>query len=149
MSGSWVDKVSGESKWFKASRLERQGKLEEAMNLYLEEAREQEAKSLALSALSMLSAAKCAAKLGEERASEYFKEAGRRYEKYGDSILSISPNSSAWAYKMASRCYNWAGDQKAADNVLKKAESLSEKIGEKVERYFPLFKQYRPKKDER
>ena len=146
---SWASKISGESKWFKASQLERQGKLEEAMNLYLEEAREQEAKSLALSALSMLSAAKCAAKLGKESASEYFKEAGRRYEKYGDSIISISPNSSAWAYKMASKCYNWAGDRESADSVLKKAESLLEKVGEKAERYFPLFKQYRPKKDER
>ena len=78
-----------------------------------------------------------------------FKEAGRRYEKYGDSIISISPNSSAWAYKMASRCYNWAGDRESADSVLKKAESLLEKVGEKAERYFPLFKQYRPKKDEK
>ena len=148
MTGSWIDRISGESKWFKASQLERQGRLEEAMNLYLEEAKEQEPKSLALSALSMLSAAKCAAKLGKKCASEYFEEAGRRYEKYGDSIINVSPNSSAWAYKMASRCYNWAGDEEAADNVLRKAESLLEKIGEKAEKYFPLFKQYRPKKDE-
>ena len=111
MTGSWIDRISGESKWFKASQLERQGRLEEAMNLYLEEAKEQEPKSLALSALSMLSAAKCAAKLGKKCASEYFEE--------------------------------------AADNVLRKAESLLEKIGEKAEKYFPLFKQYRPKKDER
>ena len=149
MSSSWADKISGESKWFKASQLEKQGKLEEALNLYLEEAEEQEARSLALSALSMLSAAKCAAKLGKEHASEYFKEAGKRYEKYGDSIISVSPNSSAWAYKMASRCYNWAGDQEAADNALRKAESLLEKVGEKAEKYFPLFKQYRPKKGEK
>jgi len=149
MSSSWADKISGESKWFKASQLEKQGKLEEALNLYLEEAEEQEARSLALSALSMLSAAKCAAKLGKEHASEYFKEAGKRYEKYGDSIISVSPNSSAWAYKMASRCYNWAGDQEAADNALRKAESLLEKAGEEAERYFPLFKHHMSKKDEK
>jgi len=149
MSGSWADKISGESKWFKASQSEKQGKLEEALNLYLEEAEEQEARSLALSALSMLSAAKCAAKLGKEHASEYFKEAGKRYEKYGDSIISVSPNSSAWAYKMASRCYNWAGDQEAADNALRKAESLLEKAGEEAERYFPLFKHHMSKKDEK
>ena len=149
MPNSWTNKISSESKWFKASQLEKQGKLEEAIKLYLEEAKDQEAKSLALSALSMLSAAKCAAKLGKENAFEYFREAGRKYEEYGDSIMNISPNSSAWAYKIASKCYNWAGDQKAADNALKKAEFLLEKVGEKVERYFPLFKQYTSKKDEK
>ena len=149
MPNSWTDKISGENRWFKASQLEKQGKLEEAIKLYLEEAREQEAKSPALSALSMLSAAKCAAKLGKENAFEYFREAGRKYEEYGDSIMSISPNSSAWAYKMASRCYNWAGDQEAADNVLRKAESLLEKAGEEAERYFPLFKHRMPKKEEK
>jgi len=147
MGKSWVDKISGESKWFRASQLEKEGKLEEALSLYLEEAEEKAGESPGLSALSMLSAAKCATKLGRhEEARRYFKQAGERYESYGDSVISISPNSSAWAYKMAARCYEWAGDRESASRLLRKAESLLEKVGEKAERYLPLFKPYIPRK---
>ena len=73
MDKSWVDKISGESKWFRASQLEKEGKLEEALSLYLEEAEEKAGESPGLSALSMLSAAKCATKLGRhEEARKYF-----------------------------------------------------------------------------
>ncbi len=147
MDKSWVDKISGESKWFRASQLEKEGKLEEALSLYLEEAAEKAGGSPGLSALSMLSAAKCATKLGRhEEARRYFRQAGERYESYGDSVISISPNSSAWAYRMAARCYEWAGDRESASRLLRKAESLLEKVGEKAEKYLPLFKPYIPRK---
>lgn len=147
---SWVEKVGGESKWFKANKLEKEGKYEEALTLYLEEAKEQEEKSPALTALSYLSAAKCALKLGKiDEASKLFLEAGKRYEDYGDSVLSVSPNSSAWAYKMASRCYTWAGDDSSAEKALEKAASIAEKMGERGREYMPLFKPYKPKKGEK
>lgn len=129
---SGVEKISGESRWFKANKLEREGKYEEALTLYLEEARSQEERSPALTALSYLSAAKCALKLGRiDEASKLFLEAGKKYEDYGDSILNVSPNSSAWAYKIASRCYTWAGDNNSAEKALEKASSISEKMGER------------------
>jgi len=147
MKKSWIDKISGGSKWFRASQLEKEGRFEEALNLYLEEAEEKAGESPGLSALSMLSAAKCATRLGRhEEAKEYFKQAGERYESYGDLVISISPNSSAWAYKMAARCYEWAGDKESASRLLKKVESLLEKVGEKAEKYMPLFKPYIPKR---
>ena len=149
MPSSWIDKMAGESRWLRASQLEKEERYEEALKLYLEEAEEQEERSLALSALSFLSAAKCAVKLGRlDEARKYFEEAGARYEKYADSIISISPNSSAWAYKMASRCYNWAGKDREADNILRKSESLREKLGEEGEKHLPLFKPYKPRREE-
>ena len=147
---SWVEKVGGESRWFKANKLEKEGRYGEALTLYLEEAKNQEERSPALTALSYLSAAKCALKLGRiDDASKLFLKAGKKYEDYGDSILSVSPNSSAWAYKMASRCYAWAGDDSSAEKALEKASSIAEKMGERGRQYMPLFKPYKPKKGEK
>lgn len=144
---SWAEKVGGESRWFKANKLEKEGRYEEALKLYLEEAEKQGDKSPALAALSLLSAAKCALKLGRiDEASRLFREAGEKYEAYGKTIITASPNSSAWAYKMASKCYTWAGEDSAAEKALEKASSIAEKTGEKGKRYMPLFRPYRPKR---
>ncbi|MCD6235576.1 MAG: hypothetical protein J7J94_01060 [Thaumarchaeota archaeon] len=96
--------------WFRASELEVEGKTEEAMKIYLEIAERES--DPALSALSMLSAAKCAVKLGRmNEASELFKAAGKMYEKLAEKVRESSPDLSEWARGMAIKCYQLAGEK--------------------------------------
>jgi len=111
--------IDVEDKWFKASELEKSGRLREALRLYLEKAEME--KDPAMAAISFLSAARCAIKLGEmDRASELFRAAGRKYEEVAEKVGEESPNLLEWAYSMASRCYQLAGDRESSENVLSK-----------------------------
>jgi len=109
--------MAEEDKWLRACELERAGSLQEALRLYLENAEAEEDPCMA--AISLLSAARCAVKLGEmERAMELFRAAGRRYEEAAEKFGGASPNLLEWAYDVASRCYQLAGDSKAYEKVL-------------------------------
>jgi len=146
---TWVEKIiDKKSKWLKATKLEKEGKLREAAKEYLEEAKKQESKNIAMAALSYLSAAKCLMKVGErERAMELFKKAGDKYREYGESIISLTPTSTAWAYNMASKCYMWAEEYGKAEELRKMAESISEKIEPKLsDEGVPLFRAFKRKK---
>lgn len=106
--------------WIRASRLEQAGKLEEALKLYLEGCEHEEDPMIA--AISLLSAARCAMKLGRvEKAVELFREAGRRYETLAQLAERSSPNMAKWAYGMASRCYQLAGDARRSLDMLKRS----------------------------
>ena len=111
----------GEDLWIKANRLERDGRFEEALKLYLEEY--ERSRDLLIQAISLLSAARCAIKMERmEYAMELFEEAGRRYEEYAESSKDTAPNLAKWAYGIASRCYQLAGDLKSALNMLRRME---------------------------
>jgi len=111
--------MEAEEKWLKASELEKAGMLQEALKLYLEKAEAEEDPSMA--AISLLSAARCAIKLGEmERAAELFRAAGRKYEEVAERVGEESPNLLEWAYNMASRCYQLAGDREASERAMSK-----------------------------
>ncbi len=104
--------------WLKASELEKEGRIEEALKLYLEIA---ETAEEAVAAVSLLSAAKCAVRLGRmNEAMELFKKAGAKYEQLADEMGASSPNLSEWAYGIALKCYQLAGDRSSSENVLKK-----------------------------
>ena len=75
-----------------------------------------------IAAISFLSAARCAMKLGKvEKAVELFREAGKRYEDLAQLFEKSSPNMAKWAYGMASRCYQLAGDAKRSLDLLKRS----------------------------
>lgn len=106
--------------WIRASRLEQEGKLEEALRLYLEGCRHEE--DLMIAAISLLSAARCAMKLGRvDEALKFFREAGRRYESLAQLSERSSPNMAKWAYGMASRCYQLAGDMRRSLDMLRRS----------------------------
>jgi len=147
---SWVEKVTGDkSKWFRASKLEKEGKVKEAVKLYLEEAKEQKSKNPGLAGLCYLSAAKSLMKAGKrERAMPLFMKAAESYASYAERVLAVSPSSAIWGYKMASRCYAWAGEYSKAEEMRGVANSLSEKVKGGKEEY-PLFRVFRPRKGEK
>ena len=141
---SWIDKISGDkSRWFKANKLEEEGKLEEAVELYLKEAEEKRHVSPGISGLCYLSAAKILMKTrGREKAESIFRKAAESYEKYAEKVLSSSPSSAIWGYKMASKCYAWSGEYSKSEEMIKVAEALSEKI-EGGKRDYPLFRVFK------
>ena len=141
---SWIDKISGDkSRWFKANKLEKNGRLEEAVRLYIEEAEEKRQVSPGISGLCYLSAAKILIKTkGREKAEPIFRKAAESYEEYAEKALSSSPSSAIWGYKMASKCYAWAGEYSKSEEMMKTAESLSEKI-EGGGKGYPLFRIFR------
>ncbi len=115
-----------EDLWIRAMELEREGRLEEALKLYLEICEREE--DLVLSAISLLSAAKCAVKLGRtEEAMKLFGDAGKKYESFARSSEKTSPNIAKWAYGMASRCYQLAGDINSFLSLLRKSGIPDEK----------------------
>lgn len=106
--------------WIRASRLEQAGRLEEALRLYLEGCKHEE--DLMVAAISLLSAARCAVKLGRiEEAIKLFRDAGKRYEELAKLSEGSSPNMAKWAYGMASRCYQLAGDTRRSLDMLKRS----------------------------
>jgi len=106
--------------WIKAGRLEQEGRLEEALKLYLEGC-EHEGDPM-IAAISLLSAARCAMKLGRtEEAIKFFREAGKRYEDLARLSEKSSPNMAKWAYGMASRCYQLAGDAERSLDMLRRS----------------------------
>lgn len=112
-----------EGSWRRANELERNGRLREAMEIYIKNA--EKGDNLAFSAINLLSAARCAVKLGiMDEAGELFRRAGELYERLGEKFESESHNYAEWAYRMASSCYRISGDIKLSDKVLEKAERL-------------------------
>ena len=138
---SWIDKISGDkSRWFKANKLEEEGKLEEAVELYLKEADEKKHVNPGISGLCYLSAAKILMKTrGREKAEFIFRKAAESYEEYAEKALSSSPSSAIWGYKMASKCYAWSGEYSRSEEMKKIAKALSEKI-EGGKKGYPLFR---------
>ncbi len=109
--------------WKKANELERDGKLREALEIYVRNA--EKGDDLALSAINFLAAARCAVKLGRmDEAREFFRKAGQLYEKLGENLEGDSYNYAEWAYRMASNCYRLSGDLELSRNALEKAEKL-------------------------
>jgi len=108
-----------EDLWIRAVKLEQEGRLEEALRTYLKIC---EQKDPMLSAISLLSAAKCAMKLGRmEEAMKLFQDAGKRYERLAKSSEKASPNIAKWAYGMAARCYQLAGDVNSFRSSLRRS----------------------------
>jgi len=142
---TWVEKVSGErSEWIKATRLEREGRLEEAAKHYINEAKRQEDKNPAMAALSYLSAAKCLVRAGKRsEALEYFRLAGHKYREYADSTSSVAPSSTVWGYRMAAKCYMWAEDYEEAEKLTEIADAISGKLEPVEGEEGPLFRPYR------
>lgn len=146
-----------ESHWSLGTKLEKEEKYQEALEHYLKEAEIQKQKNnIAMAALSLLSAAKCALKAGDNKAATtLFDLAGDSYMEYAESTASISPRSSIWGYKMASKCYMWANRFEKAEKALETANSMEEKLepSEDLGAGVPLFKPYRKeekrKKDEK
>ena len=146
---TWVEKVSEEkSEWLLATRLEREGNLEEAAEHYLREARRQDGKNAAMAALGYLSAAKCLLRVGRrDEALELFRLAGDKYREYAESTSSIAPTSTVWGYRMAAKCYMWAEEYETAQRLMEIADSISGKVSsEPSAGDVPLFKPYRGKK---
>lgn len=112
-----------ENSWKRANELERDGKLEEAMEIYIENA--EKCDDPAFSAINLLSAARCAIKLGMmNEARELFRRAGELYEKLGERYEADSRNYAEWAYRIASNCYNLSGDLELSLKALKRADVL-------------------------
>ena len=142
---SWVEKVSGKSRWIRATKLEEEGKFEEAAKLYVEEAENCSEERPAMAGLSFLSAAKSLLKAGKRReAMELFERAARNYMRHAETVKPISPHTAAWSYRMASKCYAWAEMYEESREAKRIADSITEKV-EGVEEY-PLFKVFKPKK---
>jgi len=150
---SWIERLSarGDS-WFRASKLEKEGRFEEASRYYVEEAEKQKGKNLGMAAVSYLAAAKCLVKAGrKDEAVKLFRLAASHYEKYAEEVLAVSPNSALWGYQMASKSYMWAEDYKKADELLEKAKSLMDKLELKpvkveISGDVPLFKTYKSRR---
>ena len=110
-----------EDLWIKANKFEKDGRFEEALKLYLEEC--EKSRDPLVQAISLLSAARCAIRIEKmEYAMELFEKAGRRYEEYAKLNEDAAPALAKWAYGIASRCYQLAGDIKSALNTFKKME---------------------------
>jgi len=109
--------------WEKANELEREGRLQEALEIYIKNA--ENGSNLAISAINFLSAAKCAVKLGKmDEAKDLFRKAGEFYEKLGESLEEESYNYAEWAYRMASNCYRLSGDLELSNRATSKAEKI-------------------------
>jgi len=138
-----------ESHWSMGTKLEKEEKYQEALEHYLKEAEIQKQRNnIAMAALSLLSAAKCALKAGDNKAAmTLFDLAGDSYVKYAESTSSVSPRSSIWGYKMASKCYMWANKFEKAEKALETANSMEEKLepSEDLGAGVPLFRPYRKK----
>ena len=142
---SWVEKVSGKSKWIRATKLEEEGKFEEAAKLYVEEAESHTKERPAMAGLSFLSAAKSLLKAGKRReAMELFERAARNYMRHAETVKTVSPKTAAWSYRMASKCYAWAEMYEESEEARRIADSITERV-EGTEEY-PLFRVFRPKK---
>jgi tetratricopeptide (TPR) repeat protein len=128
---SWVEKISDEEDlWLRATRLEEEGNYEEASHLYIEEGKCREAEGdLAKAALCYLSAAKCKIQSGErEEALGLYGKAASNYESYAKRILGLSPQSASWGYRVASKCYLSANEYGKAEECLRIANSIMEKV---------------------
>ena len=139
-----MDKISGDkSGWFKANKLEEEGKFEEAVKAYFEEAERQRRERPGISGLCYLSAAKILIKReGREKARSAFRMAAESYAEYAEKAISSSPSSAVWGYRMASKCYAWAGDYSKSKEMSRLADELSEKM-EGGEGRYPLFRIFR------
>lgn len=112
-----------EGSWRRANQLERDGRLREAIEVYVKNA--EKGDNLAFSAINFLSAARCAVKLGMmNEAREFFRRAAELYERLGESLECESHSYAEWAYRMASNCYRLSGDAELSNSVLEKAERL-------------------------
>jgi len=144
---TWIERVSDtEDDWVRASRLEREGRYEEASKYYLKDAEKE--RNPAMAALSYLSAAKCLAKVGKKEAAKYFRLAAENYRKYAEETVGISPTSAVWGYLTASKCYMWAEDEEKAKEYMEKARALADRLEIKppsmeISGDVPLFKAYR------
>jgi len=141
--------MSEVSHWSLGTKLEKEEKYQEALEHYLKEAEiQKEKKNIAMAALSLLSAAKCALKIGDKKAAiTLFDLAGDSYVEYADSTASISPRSSIWGYKMASKCYMWANKFEKAEKALETANSMEGKLepSNDLGAGVPLFRPYKKK----
>ena len=137
----------GESHWSIGNKLEKEEKYQEALEHYLKEAEVQkQKKNNAMAALSLLSAAKCALKIKDNKAaSTLFDLAGDSYIEYAETTSSISPRSSIWGYRMASKCYMWANKFEKAEKALEMANSIEEKLepSKDLGAGVPLFKPFK------
>jgi len=142
---SWVEKVSGKSRWIRATKLEEEGRFEEAAKLYVEEAESHTEERPAMAGLGFLSAAKSMLKAGKRsKAVKLFERAAKSYIKHAEDVKTVSPKTAAWSYRMASKCYAWAEMYEESEEARRIADSITEKV-EGVEEY-PLFKVFKPKK---
>ncbi|HDN62982.1 MAG TPA: hypothetical protein ENF56_03360 [Candidatus Bathyarchaeota archaeon] len=79
------------------------------------------------------------------KAESLFEKAAESYATYAENVLAVSPSSAIWGYKMASRCYAWAGEYSKAQEVRGLMRELSEKIEGGKEGY-PLFQVFKPRR---
>lgn len=148
---TWIDRMSSEDYWIMASKLEREGKFEEASEYYLKEAKLRSG-SPAMAALSYLSAARCLSKIARmKEARRYYRLAGENYERYAEEVIEVSPNSAVWGYVTASKCFMWSEDEGKAKENMDKARAIADKLDIKPPEIelsgdIPIFKAYRGKR---
>jgi len=128
---AWYDRFGDEGdNWLAATRLEREGKFHEAAETYRKQADlENQRADYAREGLCLVSAARCMNAAGlKDEAVKVYEKAGDAYFRYANEVVTVSPNSAAWGYVTASKCFLNSRNYSRARRSMEIAYAIESKL---------------------